>query len=235
MSVIVHDLIYIPQNIIYTLIDYFNLFPQYKIERNLNVPPPSSSLIQKTIGEALLTHLIGQPLAFLMLFPFFKYFGCSTFEPIPHFSTYFLQFVIISLITDAVHYTLHRSAHHPLLYRFHKQHHEYKRTIGIASEYSSLFESLTINFIPVFIGPMIMGCHISLWLGWVMLRTYESTEAHTGYEFPYVGLNTARFHDYHHSQNIGNFGIGDFWDSVCQTNVSFLRHIHKIKSQLKSK
>lgn len=180
LSIAVHDSIYVLQNSIYTIVDHFNLLPSRKIYRNDRVPKATKQLVIQTLKEALGTHFIGQPLAFFALFPLFKYFGLQTFVPIPPMMTLFWELIVVSIITDAVHYFLHRSAHLPQFYRFHKQHHEYKRTIGIASEYSSLVESLTVNFIPVILGPLLVADHFIVWLAWVALRTYESTEAHTG-------------------------------------------------------
>ncbi len=49
----------------------------------------------------------------------------------------------LQLFLDTTFYWSHRALHHPALYKhFHKQHHEYKGTIGFAAEYASTVEQV---------------------------------------------------------------------------------------------
>ena len=59
-----------------------------------------------------------------------------------------------------VFYFVHRLMHIPSLYgRIHKQHHEYKGTIGYAAEYANPIEGLAANFYPTLVGCMYTGSH----------------------------------------------------------------------------
>ena len=49
------------------------------------------------------------------------------------------------LFLDTSFYWSHRLLHHPRLYKhFHKQHHEYRGTIGFAAEYAHFVEQVRI-------------------------------------------------------------------------------------------
>ena len=47
------------------------------------------------------------------------------------------------MFLEPAFYFAHRALHHPALYaRFHKQHHEYKGSVGFAAEYATLVEQV---------------------------------------------------------------------------------------------
>ena len=136
------------------------------------------------------------------------------------------------VMTDTLLYWIHRSFHHPSLYRFHKQHHEYKSPIPISSEYYSIAEEVGTGFIPTLSGPLLLGrsMHMGVLLLWVAFRVCESADAHSGYDLPfplsvfslpYIGRPADR-HYFHHSVNVGNFGaFFCFWDWLCGTDVKW--------------
>ena len=54
-----------------------------------------------------------------------------------------MQMVAFQLFLEVAFYWSHRALHHPALYKhLHKQHHEYKGTIGFAAEYASVGEQV---------------------------------------------------------------------------------------------
>lgn len=54
---------------------------------------------------------------------------------------------------------------------------------------------------------------------WRLQGTYET---HSGYVLPY-SLNgfATKYHDFHHTNNTGQFGGSDFWDNIFGTNKYF--------------
>jgi len=63
---------------------------------------------------------------------------------------------------------------------------------------------------------------------WEILRTYETHEAHSGYEFPFSIFRVLPFttddsyHYYHHSKNVGNYStFFTVWDTVFDNNVDY--------------
>jgi len=229
LSMVIHEIVYFTLATFYTILNTYNLLSNYRIPRDPSVPHPSPTLIRNTLYEIPVSHFLIQPLLYFTVFPFFKYCGMETFTAIPNPLTCFYQFICMSIVTDFFYYSLHRFAHLPSFYPYHRKHHQYKRPIAIASDYCSFIERITLRLIPLIISPMLLGVHTSVWLAWLFLRTYENIEAHSGYDFPYLGFGTSRCTDYHHSHTLGNYGIGDFWDSIFGSNISYLRHSAKVK------
>ena len=148
-----------------------------------------------------------------------------------------LQFMFFILFEDATFYWFHRLFHIPFLYKhFHKQHHEYNISLGIGAEYTHPFEYIFITLIPVGGGSSLLGnkCHVITSLLWGIYKYVEAVDVHCGYDFPWspyriLPLTTsADYHGFHHSHNIGNFGICfSFWDTVCGTNKHYWRYLSK--------
>jgi hypothetical protein len=96
-----------------------------------------------------------------------------------------------------------RMLHHRWVYaRVHKQHHMFNATVGIAAEFAHPIEDLLANLLPTLLGPLLCGAHLCVLSAWVTLRVTETagesttakvvftsvcvtTEAHSGYEFPF--------------------------------------------------
>lgn len=152
-------------------------------------------------------------------------------ESWPSFLEMAAQITFFMLVEDTVFFWSHKTLHHPAIYRYiHKQHHEYKTTIGIASEYSHPLEYFFGNIIPTAMGPKLLGssCHLYTFIAWIALRTGETIDGHCGYDFswsPYRLLpfsGGAQYHDYHHSHNVGNYSsFFTFWDTFCGTNKHY--------------
>ena len=124
--------------------------------------------------------------------------------------------------------------HLPFLYaRFHKQHHEFHSTVAISSEYLSVVEEITTGVIPTLCGPLFLKAHMGVIILWVAIRVAESADAHCGYALPWSVFAWGRpgdRHDYHHSQNDGNFGaFFTFWDWVCGTDKKYRAYLLKKK------
>jgi len=113
------------------------------------------------------------------------------------------------------------------MYRFHKQHHEFKGTNGFAAEYSHPLEQ-TEGYFSSGLAPLLMGVHTQVWLVWLGWRLWATYERHSGYSFANsflgkLGLmhgHGALYHDLHHTEGTGNFGSSlDIWDVLAGTRV----------------
>jgi len=179
---------------------------------------PTSALVKRTLIEAALGQIIITQLITYAGYYIFKYFGMPQLDaPLPEFTRIILGWIMSIFFNDLGFYWAHRVFHHPILYgRFHKQHHSYTGTIGIAAEFASFPEQILANTIPTIGGCLFFGCHGSaliffLWLAYRLIETYEG---HSGYCFhgtlPHkLGLTNsyrATYHDFHHTKNQGNFG-----------------------------
>merc|ERR1719148_553635 len=118
------------------------------------------------------------------------------------------------MMEDLCFHFSHRTLHLPAFYPYiHKIHHEHKVTTAIATNHAHPIEFIFGNILPTAIGTIILGknCHITtVWFVY-FLRTLESIEGHSGYDWSWSIFHLLPFttdygyHVYHHSNNIGNY------------------------------
>jgi sterol desaturase/sphingolipid hydroxylase (fatty acid hydroxylase superfamily) len=105
--------------------------------------------------------------------------------------------------------------------RYHKQHHEFKAPIGIASEYCHPVEFLLSNLLPISTAPIVLswvfgsywaGMHPITNLTFNSLNIVGTIQGHCGYNLPWVSESLGA-HDEHHrlfNVNYGTFGVLDW-------------------------
>ena len=141
------------------------------------------------------------------------------------------QTLFFIVVEDVAFYWAHRILHTKYLYgKIHKIHHENRFVHGITSEYAHPLEYVFANGFPSALGPKLLGsrCHIvTFWL-WVTVRISETVDGHSGFDFPWSPFRllpmatNGRYHDYHHAENIGNYGsFMTIWDTVFGTNNKY--------------
>lgn len=208
------------------IIYHFNLFPRYKIQPE---KWPDTNLVWKCLLEVFGKSVFSTPLVGYFMYPVCKYFGAEIHTPIPSLFTFAWQVALCFILNDFLFYWFHRLLHTPFLYkRIHKQHHMFKQSIGIASEYAHPVEDFLTALIASLLPVVVLGCHITVTWTYLFLRTWETVDAHSGYNFPwsiwtlFPWLNGGpKFHDFHHSSNIGNYGMLRFWDWAMGTDVKY--------------
>jgi len=215
-------------NLVLYLVYHFNLFQRYKIQGS---KWPERALVLECLRGNLITHFLLQPLSLTFIgYPVFNYFGSAKVNlPVPSFFTFFWQIPVMFIVNDALFYWAHRALHHPSIYKHvHKQHHRFKQPIGIAAEFAHPIEALLANEIPTIAGCLLLGAHPLVFWTYLALRMWETIDSHSGFKFPWSPWNLvpgamggAEFHDYHHSVNIGNYGMLRFWDWVMGTDLKY--------------
>jgi len=141
---------------------------------------------------------------------------------------------------DTCFYWMHRTLHHPRIYKyFHKQHHGFKVSVGISSSYALPLENLMqilIMFYPPFYLAWFTGgkVHIATFFWNILFREMQTVDAHCGYDIPWspfrlVGLGGALPHDFHHAHNTGNYGAMFFWDWIMGTDKTYREWLKKYK------
>ena len=96
------------------------------------------------------------------------------------------QIVVFMLVEDLLFYWAHRALHLSFIYPYvHKVHHQFRTSIGIASEYAHPVEFLFSNVIPFVAGPTLCRAHYFTIFMWTILRIGETVDGHSGYEFPW--------------------------------------------------
>jgi methylsterol monooxygenase len=219
-----HNLAVWVGNVVLYAIYHLDLFSSYKIqpakwpERELVVKAVQSLLFETVVVLPVLTHFVIEPV--------FLWRGMAPSSP--GWPIVLLQFCICFLVTDATFYWSHRTLHHPLFYaRIHKKHHSFKTSLGIAAEYSHPVET-ALNTISTLLGPFLLGMDANSLCLFMALRVWETLDAHSGYRLPFSPWGVvlwvqggAERHDFHHSKNIGNFGMLAFWDRWMGTDRAF--------------
>ena len=169
-------------------------------------------------------------------------------EGIPNRSVFIGQIIFCMMCEDFFFHMSHRILHWKAIYPYiHKTHHEHKITICITTNYAHPLEFIFGNILTTASGVIILGSRIhitTIWI-WYMIRTLESTEGHSGYDFPWSVWRMIPFgsdygyHVFHHSNNIGNFSsFFTIWDSILGSNkvyYEFLDEERKKKGQLQDK
>jgi sterol desaturase/sphingolipid hydroxylase (fatty acid hydroxylase superfamily) len=167
------------------------------------------------------------------------YFG----KAVPAFSTMAWQVFAAYLCYDCMFYFSHRALHSKSLYvKYHKQHHQFTTSIGMASSHQHPVEGaiqLLNWYIPLgIVGWLNSGIHISTVFAYNILRWIETVDAHCGYNFPFSPFSFIPFfggalaHDFHHSgqglkmtkladgtifADFGNYGATVIWDTLLGT------------------
>ena len=183
---------------------------------------PSKDLLMHLCLEQAISHLIVGPTVAYFGYPIvFQKFLSDWDVPIPSFIDSMTAFAIFFLTNDVLFYWVHRLLHTKILYqRVHKQHHEFRGSVGYAAEYAHFVEGIVANQLPTVAGIFVLSsCHPLLFFVWIALRLQETYECHSGYCF---FLTTVRpldmllgksyqcvFHDFHHTYNQGHYGA--FW------------------------
>ncbi len=63
----------------------------------------------------------------------------------------------------------------------------------------------------------------------IVIRVFKTYDQHSGYNFPWcLGGTHSRYHDFHHTHNVGNYGRNELWDVVFGTADPWFRHLDKV-------
>ena len=180
----VHSFTFFSLNFLLFLCYKNNYFLSYKIQDLKSFPDEET--IQKCLKHNFLSHFLTTPLLIYLSYPLFISFGMKINNNIPSILEIIRDLLFCIFINDTFFYWGHRFLHHQSIYKYiHKQHHTFKSTIGIASEYAHPIEDLFANVIPTIGGNLLIGSHIfTFWL-WLFIRICETIDAHSGYTFPY--------------------------------------------------
>jgi len=149
---------------------------------------------------------------------------------LPEFHWVLAEFAVFMLVEEVGFFYSHKLAHHRKLYKYiHKRHHEWTAPVGLTALYAHPIEHVVSNMLPVSLGPILCGSHLTTaWL-WTMIAIATSINSHSGYHFPFFPSPEA--HDFHHlkfNQCFGVMGILDYLhgtDAMFKSSKAYQRHI----------
>jgi len=207
---------------------------------------PKDSLVRK--------ELLRQTIANILIFPILIYYSFSWFIPhgyiisnakIPNICSFVCVHLFSVISQDFSFYWGHRILHTPYLYRkFHKKHHEFNHTRGVATLHATITENIFSNLLPTFIGPMFWafafdGIHIAALCWWVGFKIVAAIENHSGFYWP---ISTTwlyptewndlgegvylKHHYFHHSHNQGNYSSATM-DWLFGTDQAYREYVQK--------
>ena len=215
-----------------------SLFKQFTIPKT-HVKYPSPTLINTALSDTISGHLL-RPFLLWLVYPVYQWRGCfSAATPAPTVVVAQLMFCI--LVDDGLFYWSHRLLHENrwLYHTIHKQHHQFRYSVGLAVEYAHPVEDLLSNTIPTVLGALLLGSHVSVAFGYMAMKVWQSIDAHCGFLLPFPlspwnvlpGMDCALAHDFHHSHNMGCYG-GFFvwWDVLCGTDKAYRKSLGKRKT-----
>jgi len=194
---------------------------QFKIQPDKNVPLEKHRLISAVKVVLFNTTIIGIP-SYILFWYLASVRGCSFSGPVSTFHWFLFEFVVFILTEEIGFYYTHRLLHHRFFYKYiHKMHHEWTASIGIVSLYAHPLEHFLSNYFPIALGPLLMGSHIGVVWIWFCTALASTTNAHSGYHFPFFPSPEA--HDYHHFKFTNNFGVLGILDRLHGTDDDFRR------------
>lgn len=214
----------------YTLLDLWKV----EVTDKERLQPRTYNSTQKVffgLGVVLLLFFaIVLPLQ-LSSFPFFTVAGINGTRKFPKLWESVLQIATFFVVEDYFNYWIHRWLHTPWAYRnIHYMHHHFETCTALAASYAHPLEILLLG-IPSFLGPVLVGCHVTVCWAWFVLRQLEAIETHSGYDFwwsptkliPFYG--GSEYHDYHHwvgGKSSGNFAsVFTYCDWVYETDKGY--------------
>ena len=114
------------------------------------------------------------------------------------------QLPLLLVMHDILFYHLHRIMHSDYLYKYHRKHHEIKKTVGAGALYAGKVEHLVLNVLPAYFLPLLLKMNYICIIVWVIMATINVVCVHSGYDYFYSNEKHA---DHHSELNI-NYGFG---------------------------
>jgi len=207
-TLVAHEVFYFGSYIPFLIADFIPALRKYKVQVD---KPNTFNTYWKCFKYLIFVHFVVQWGMMLLFKPVMLKLGLQVVGPLPSWSDVALTVFVSFILEDAYFYVVHRALHYGPLYKYiHKKHHDYAAPIGIAAEYAHPIESMFLG-IGTLVGPVLLTRHLfSLWV-WLLVRLYQTVEAHSGYNFPWNPTRFipfwggAIFHDFHHETFTGNF------------------------------
>ncbi|CAF0920193.1 unnamed protein product [Didymodactylos carnosus] len=202
---------------------------QYRLQKHkpkLRFQPDMIKIIRNGIIRHQISSVVMLPVMYYLL----NAFGhVSVTGPIPSLFTIVWQLSIFILAEDFLFFWTHYLFHTRWLYKhIHKKHHLYKQPIGVVAVLADPLESLFQNQLGIWLIPILLKeKHLLTLCLWILIRVYQTVNAHCGYDLPYIStqyylpwlMSGTLAHDYHHQHGKMNYGsFFTLWDRLMNTH-----------------
>ncbi|KAJ5724502.1 hypothetical protein N7493_006230 [Penicillium malachiteum] len=135
----------------------------------------------------------------------------------PSMGEFVRDFLISTLLREAMFYYSHRLLHVPYLYRrIHKKHHKFTAPIALAAQFAHPIEQIFANALPISLPPQLLRSHVLTFWGFLAWELFNTATVHSGYDFFH---SKAKMHDLHHEKfnlNYGSIGLFDWFHGTDQ-------------------
>ncbi|CAN9501152.1 unnamed protein product [Ophioblennius macclurei] len=196
-----------------------NFITRYRIQTDKNNPVDPDKLRHAVKTVFFNQIFISAPMV-VICYHLMSWKGNPCGPQLPTFHWALTELAVFSIVEEVMFYYSHRVFHHPRLYKhFHKQHHEWTAPIGIVSIYAHPLEHVISNTLPVVIGPVLLGSHLTTASMWYCLALISTTISHSGYHLPL--LPSPEYHDFHHLKFNQCFGVFGVLDRLHGTDAKF--------------
>lgn len=150
-----------------------------------------------------------------------------TTTPLPGARETVLVWIWCMLCEEAGFYFVHRTFHHPKLYKHvHKMHHQYTAPVAFASTYCTMTEHVFSNLLPNVLGVIVCRAHWSLMIMFFCGLELGTLSTHSDFHLPFN--YNALLHDWHHYAYTENFGPTGLLDGIYGTDSNFRKWLAEL-------
>lgn len=159
----------------------------------------------------------------------------ANLEGLPSVARLVVEILLCAFLYDTFFYWTHRLMHTKWLYKnVHYVHHSSRISMGLTQSYFHPLD-FWISLLAAALPPFLVSKHVFTQTVWLLVLTFESLSAHSGYALP-IFPDPAP-HDFHHSHPARPSNFGSFflvWDRLLGTIEPFHQYQHE-KDQGKAK
>lgn len=180
---------------------------------------PARTTLRRSVLVVLRNQLLGTLPALFVVYQLMIWRGLDASGP-SHWTTMLWHLAVMLLVEEVLFFSAHYLLHRKWFFaRIHRVHHEYRKSIGIATHYVHFIEHLVGNLLPFLAGFVITGAHPFTCFIWVTVGVINAIHTHSGYHFPW--LSYSPHHDFHHYAVEGNYGVLGLLDRLFGTDREF--------------